>query len=108
MREEVKLKEKNFMFLTIIIEIVLVILLSRLKQVKKSVQGEIFYGAMVVIEILQCCFEGTVRIFSQNAFLSVAIMILLPFIILFAYYAISGIIAEKKKARNQNNEDSEE
>lgn len=96
------------MFLTISIGIILVILLSRLKQVKKSVQGEIFCGAMVVIEILQCCFEGTVRIFSQNAFLSVIIMILLPFVILFAYYAISGIIAEKKKSRNQSAENTEE
>lgn len=96
------------MFLTIAIGIVLVILLSCLKQVKKSVQGEIFCGAMLVIEILQCCFEGTIRIFSQNAFLSVIIMILLPFVILFAYYVISGIIAEKKKSRNQSAEDTEE
>lgn len=90
------------MFFTIVVGIVLIVALSRLKQLRQSAQGEIFCGVMFVIEILQCVFRHTIRIFSKNAVFSVILMILLPFVILFAYYAVSGIINQKK---NQNSDE---
>lgn len=42
------------MIFTIIIGIILVIVLSRFKQLRQSAQGEFFCAVMYIIEILQC------------------------------------------------------
>lgn len=65
------------MIFTIIIGIVIV--LSRFKQLRQSSQGEIFCAVMYIIEILQCVFKQTIRIFSKNAVFSVILMIFIPF-----------------------------
>lgn len=90
------------MIFTIIIGIVLVIVLSRFKQLRQSAQDEIFCAVMYVIEILQCVFKQTIRIFSKNAVFSVILMILIPFVILFVYYAISQIIKQKKSQKSSD------
>ena len=89
----------NFI-ITVVLGIILLVGISRIKQLKQSIQGEIFCAALIAIELIQCIIAGTVRIFSRNAFISIIFMILLPFVILCVYF----VIVEIKKTQNNKSD----
>ena len=85
----------NFI-LTLIIGIVAVLAIHQLKILTQKTQGSVFSAIIYAEEIILCLAQHTSRIYSKNAVLSVVIMLIFPFIILFAYYAISGVIKNEK------------
>lgn len=85
------------LLINIVIGIVLAFGTSCLKKIRENVQGEIFCGIFYLIEIMECIFRHTVKIYSRSAVFSIIIMILLPFIIFFIYIILKGIIESKRK-----------
>lgn len=94
-------------FISIIAGIVLVIVISSFKKLRQIVQGEIFCLALYIIEIIQCIISKTIRIYSHNVILSIIILILIPFVILFSYYLIIEIIKSKTISKTQKIEEKE-
>lgn len=94
----------NFI-ITVVLGIILLVAISRFKQLKQTIQGEIFCAALIVIELIQCIIAGTVRIFNHNAFVSIIFMILIPFVMLCVYFMV---IELKKNQNNKSNNRIEE
>lgn len=85
------------LLINIIIGLFLAYATSLFKQLRESVQGEIFCGIFYLIEIIECFSKRTVRIYSSNAILSIIFLIILPFIVFFFFMLIKGFIDTKKK-----------
>lgn len=84
------------LLITILVGIGISYVLSQLKKFTQSVQGQISCIAIYIIEIFQCIFAKSIRIFSKNGFISIILMIFLPFVILCIFYILSGVIKSKK------------
>lgn len=79
------------LFINILIGFVLAFGTSRLNQLKESVQGEIFCGAFYLLEIIECIFKHTIKIYINSVIISIILLIILPFMIFFVFYAIKSI-----------------
>lgn len=89
------------LLINIVIGIALAFGTSCLKKFRETVQGEIFCGVFYLIEIMECIFRHTIRIYSRSAVFSIIIIILLPFVIFFIYTVLKGIIETKTKNREK-------
>lgn len=85
------------MILTIIIGFLVAFLTSRLTKLKDSAQGGIYGVIMYLFEATLCIIKKTVKIYSNNAIISIVLMIVIPFIILFVFYIVISIIDLKHK-----------
>ena len=85
------------MILTIIIGFLVAFLTSRLTKLKDSAQGGIYGVIMYLFEATLCIIKKTVKIYSSNAIISIVLMIVIPFVILFVFYLVSTIIDVKHK-----------
>ena len=104
MCENVEIKKEKYrmlLLINIVIGIVLAFGTSCLKKFRETVQGEIFCGFFYLLEILECIFKHTIRIYSRSAVFSIIIIILLPFVIFFIYTVLKGIIETKTKNREK-------
>ena len=93
----------NFI-ISVVLGILLILVISRFKNLRQSFQGEIFCAALFVIEIIQCIISRTIRIYSRSAIFSIIIMIVLPFVILSGYF----IMLEIQKTKSKDTSEKEE
>ena len=89
------------LIITIILGFVIAFATSQLRKYRQPVQARIFCIAMYVLEVLQCIFVRSIRLFTRNACISIILMIILPFIVLFIFYTVCGIKQSKKSANEQ-------
>lgn len=92
------------LIINIVVGIILAFFTSLLKKFRETVQSEIFCASLYLLEIIECISKRTVRIYSTNSFISIIIIILLPFIIFFIYHAVKGIIEPRMKNKNNQEE----
>ena len=85
------------MILTIVVGFLIAFITFRLDKLKESVRAEIFCVIMYLFEVLQCVIKKTVKIYSNNAIISIVLMIVIPFVILFVFYLINTLIDVKHK-----------
>lgn len=85
----------NFI-LTLIIGAVTVFVIHQFKMLTQKAQGSIFSVIIYLEEVVLCFVNHTICIYSKNTIFSVVIMLIFPFVILFAYYVIMGFINNKK------------
>lgn len=85
------------MIFTIIIGFLVAFLTSRLTKLKDSAQGGIYGVIMYLFEATLCIIKKTVKIYSNNAIISIILMLVIPFIILFVFYIVTSIIDLKHK-----------
>lgn len=81
----------------IIFGIMLVIALFQIKKFTHKFLSELYVSIMYVLEFIVCIQKKTVLLFSNNAVVSVFLMILIPIIILGIYVFIHTIITHIKK-----------
>lgn len=93
------------LLINLVLGIILAFVTSSLKKYRETVQGEIFCGLFYLIEVLECVFKHSIRIYSGNILISIIIIILLPFIIFFIYSILKRIIESKVKSNKKVEEE---
>lgn len=88
------------LFITLIIGIILAFVIHKMDMITKKKQGTIFSCSIYALEIFLCIIRRRINIYANNTFISVIVMLILPFLILFAYYTISELIKKNSEQKN--------
>lgn len=84
------------LIINIIIGGILITGISMLKKYRESAQAKLFCSAFYLIQILECIFTHTIRIYTNGLIFSLIIILVLPFVIFFAYYVIKEVLKAKE------------